>query len=248
MAHILDVPDALGVPDALPVLSRGKHRRPRHGGCFMEIASFLAGERWSDHPACTHPLLAALARHVNDVTGDDARPRLAPLIPSVIGVVGDDPRLDVELARLAAVRALPVTSEERQHVLALALLATEAVDRLLDGGPPDDEIRSPEVRAVLRLAPGAEAWARDFRRRVGGRVPVSVRTFRRFTAPNTVRHAVEGIATSCTQDPERMLYDLLVDAIAVSREVLGRGTVQAPSAEQWDAACRLVGTAPGPRG
>jgi len=29
----------------------------------MEFASYLAGERWSDHPACTHPLLAVLARH-----------------------------------------------------------------------------------------------------------------------------------------------------------------------------------------
>ena len=30
----------------------------------MEFASFLAGERWSDHPACTHPLLAGVARDV----------------------------------------------------------------------------------------------------------------------------------------------------------------------------------------
>ena len=75
------------LPDMLPVLSRGKHRRPSKGGCFMELASFLAGERWSDHPGCTHPLLAALARHVNDLTSDAARPRLAPLIPSVIGLI-----------------------------------------------------------------------------------------------------------------------------------------------------------------
>jgi hypothetical protein len=53
-------------PDLLPVLSRGKHRNPRRGACFMELASFLAGERWSDHPSCTHPLLAEVARNVND--------------------------------------------------------------------------------------------------------------------------------------------------------------------------------------
>ena len=40
-------------PALLPVLSRGKHRNPRKGACFMEFASLLAGERWSDHPACT---------------------------------------------------------------------------------------------------------------------------------------------------------------------------------------------------
>ena len=55
--------DDIRLPQLLPVLSRGKHRNPRKGACFMELASFLAGERWSDHPACTHPLLAALARH-----------------------------------------------------------------------------------------------------------------------------------------------------------------------------------------
>ena len=49
-------------PSVMPILSAGRHRSPRQGACFMEFASYLAGERWSDHPACTHPLLAALAR------------------------------------------------------------------------------------------------------------------------------------------------------------------------------------------
>jgi hypothetical protein len=38
------------LPALLPTLSRGKHRSPRKGACFMEFASLLAGERWSDHP------------------------------------------------------------------------------------------------------------------------------------------------------------------------------------------------------
>ena len=72
-------PDRNAVPDVLPVLSRGKHRNPRKGACFMELASYLAGERWSDHPPCTHALLATVARLVNDFTSDVARPRLAHL-------------------------------------------------------------------------------------------------------------------------------------------------------------------------
>jgi hypothetical protein len=31
-------------PDFVLVLSRGKHRHPRRGACFMEFASYLAGE------------------------------------------------------------------------------------------------------------------------------------------------------------------------------------------------------------
>src|SRR5215472_7764028 len=85
-------------PELVPVLSRGKHRSPRKGACFMELASYLAGERWSDHPACTHPLLAALARDVNDYTSDAGRARLAGLVPSVIGLTGDDLRLGARSA------------------------------------------------------------------------------------------------------------------------------------------------------
>ena len=69
-------------PDLMPVLSRGKHRTARSGGCFMEFASYLAGEAWSDHPSCTHPLSASLARMVNDCSSDTARSRLMPLIPT----------------------------------------------------------------------------------------------------------------------------------------------------------------------
>ena len=35
--------NSFAAPDGVPVLSRGKHRSPRRGACFMEFASFLAG-------------------------------------------------------------------------------------------------------------------------------------------------------------------------------------------------------------
>src|SRR5664280_464897 len=82
-------------PESMPVLSRGRHRNPRRGACFMEMASFMAGESWSDHPACTHPLLAELARLVNDSVSDRLRPRLVPMIPSVIGLTSQDVHVDV---------------------------------------------------------------------------------------------------------------------------------------------------------
>ena len=91
-------------PDLLPILARGKHRNSRKGACFMEMASVLAGEKWSDHPRCTHPLLADLARHVNDATSDDNRHHLALLIPEVVGLTGDDPRVDARIALRCADR------------------------------------------------------------------------------------------------------------------------------------------------
>src|SRR5918999_2235627 len=115
------------LPELLPMLARGKHRSPRKGACFMEFASLLAGERWSDSPACTHPLLAAVARHVNDFTSDPGRPRLAELVPAVIGLTGDDPRIDARIALGSATMALPVVAAERQRVMAVSVLAAERV-------------------------------------------------------------------------------------------------------------------------
>ena len=121
------------LPDMLPVLSRGKRRNPRKGACFMELASYLAGERWSDHPACTHLLLASVARLVNDHTSDEGRPRLAELIPSVIGLTGDDLHIDALVSLRCATIALPVAAADRQRVLAVSVLVCEKVLARLDG-------------------------------------------------------------------------------------------------------------------
>jgi hypothetical protein len=195
------------VPELIPELSRGKHRNPRKGACFMEMVSYLAGERWSDHPTCTHPLLGALARLVNDHTSDAGRGRLVELAPSVIGLTSTDPQVDVRIALRAALTALPVVSEERQRVLAVAVLAAEQVRCELDGQPAG-ELSEPSRRA-LEQVPHATDWARSFNRDMR----TTVKGFHRHGAPNTVRHAVVGIAHACIPDPDAMLRDLLVGAI-----------------------------------
>src|SRR5262245_40458256 len=120
------------VPDGVPVLSRGKHRTPRRGACFMEYASFLAGERWSDHPSCTHPLLAQVARRVNDHIGDDGRQELVPLIPTVVGRLGDD-RTWLALPVVVASGTVLEVPETTQRVLAAGLLG--AVKLGAEAGP-----------------------------------------------------------------------------------------------------------------
>ena len=156
-------------PDILPLLSRGRHRSPRKGACFMELAGFLAGERWSDHPACTHPLLARLARGVNDVTSDDARPRLAPLIPSVIGLTSTDPLWDHAISVVAASAALPLAPEERQRALAVGILTCDrllarAEDRAARSADRPRRIRRQICRRVCRR-PGRRPCARPRRAR-----------------------------------------------------------------------------------
>src|SRR5665647_3590477 len=215
-----------GTPQLMPVLSRGKHRTPRTGGCFMEFASYLAGEAWSDHPACTHPMLASLARMVNDCTSDDARSRLAALIPSVIGLRGGDERVGLLLALRAATSALPVAGEHRQHALAVGILTCERHLGRLEGRPPGDTLSGDTLsgdtaarsRHAFAQAPGTEGWAREFIGSVGLR---SRSRFTPATAESILRVAVQGIAEACIPDADARLYDLLAAAIDDCAGLLG---------------------------
>jgi hypothetical protein len=212
-------PDDRGVgdvPDMMPVLSRGKHRNPKKGACFMELASFLAGEPWSDHPACTHPLLASLARDVNDHVGDYARSRIAVYIPEVIGLNSTDLRVDGWIAREAALAALPVTAAERQGVAAVGLLRCERVLNQLENRPRDHV--DPRTAAALDEVPHARDWARGFTALGWG----SHNSFARRSAPAIVHSAVSGIAVAVHPSSDDILVDLLRRTIEMFQTWVGR--------------------------
>ena len=194
------------IPDGIPVLSRGRHRSPRRGACFMELASVLAGERWSDHPASTHPLLGQLARQVNDVTSDDERQLLAPMIPSVVGRRGDDTTW-LTVAVAVASRVILDVPEPAQRVLAGGLLQAEQL--CADAGPALAATRR-QAQAALALVPGAVAWIE----RLGVRGRINDKTFAKHCAPTMVQCAVEGVVASGGADRDRRLRALLEAGIA----------------------------------
>jgi hypothetical protein len=207
-------------PEGLPILSPGRHRSPRHGACFMEFASYLAGERWSDHPGCTHGTLAQLARMVNDRTSDAARARLTPLVPSVIGLTSDDPLLDVLLAVRAAHAALPIVAEERQRSQAVGLHV--ALDALRERR---DEFAVEAValaRAALRSAPAADEWAIRFIDEIGPALRRPGMTVRQCR--DIVTAAVDGIARACVDDPDDRLVALLTAAVSDTARFVGADT------------------------
>jgi len=220
-------------PDLMPVLSRGKHRSPKKGACFMELASFLAGEPWSDHPQCTHPLLASLARDVNDHVGDPARRRLAPLIPEVIGLNGDDPRVDAWIAREVALAALPVTASERQGVAAVGLMRCERMLNALEGRPKD--YLDPRTSAGLDAVPHARDWARGFTALGWG----NNGSFARRSAPAIVHSAISGIAAAAVPNADDILVELLERTVGLCREWFGHET--APVGEDmWREISRMT--------
>lgn len=193
------------VPDVMPHLSAGRHRNPRRGACFMEFASYLAGERWSDHPSCTDRTLASLARGVNDMVSEDRRDELVTLIPRVVGLRGsDDVGLLVSLR--AAIVALPIVSMERQRVLAAGILS---LCSLLEAkGVPSDAIRT-EAHSVLPEVPDAARWAHTHVRTVSPRYP----HLDTISAELIVATAVVGATRACVPDPDAYLIRMLSLAV-----------------------------------
>ncbi len=78
-------------PAGMPILSRGRHRSPARGACFMEYTSLLAGEPFSDAPGCVDGELAAVMRHANDRLSAPDRWRLLPLLGRSIGLAIPEP-------------------------------------------------------------------------------------------------------------------------------------------------------------
>ncbi len=224
------------VPDLLPVLSRGKHRTPRKGACFMELASFLAGERWTDHPTCTHPLLAEVARQVNDRTTDAGRSRLAQLIPDVIGLTTEDPLADVRIALHCALTALPDVAFDAQRSLAVGVLACER--QLIALSDPHLQAVRRRIARGLDDVPQAGRWAAAFTgRRSLEPQRTSVQHFCRHGAPGIVRIATRSVAVAAIPTPDDRLRTMLAGAIAECR---GRARVPEPAPVPTTAWQRVV--------
>src|SRR5690606_31293718 len=164
-------------------------RRRRHTRFSRDWSSGVCssdlGERWSDAPACTDPSLAGLARMVNDAMSDGARPSLAPLVPSVVGVTGMPPTFAGDLALLAVDHSIRVVAASHQRALAVGTL------RLLDtdGATASPELRT-RARAALRDVPDAHRWAARFL----GRVSVP---HRQSPAHALLEVAVTALAVAC---------------------------------------------------
>ena len=84
----------ISILDQFPI-RRGSHPTREDGLCAMETVAWLAGERHSDDPQCTCPVIASFVRALNDSLPSDAhRARyLRPLVPRLVNTFSGDLRL-----------------------------------------------------------------------------------------------------------------------------------------------------------
>jgi hypothetical protein len=143
------------LPPVQVQLGRGRHATPGGRGCLMELASVLAGETWSDHPATVHPVVAAVARVVNDWVSEQDRARLQQLVPAMIGTATDDIE---SYARLALICSTAALDAERVRSHPEVSAEVESARRMAQRA-----LSAPTGAFVTRLfaaAPKAQRWYR----------------------------------------------------------------------------------------
>lgn len=151
-------------------LERGRHRPGSNRFCLMEAVACLAGEPWSDDPACVSPTIAAVLRHVNDGMTFSELQTLKPFIRRVIGTRTTDADelirawmttdwlvrtfapawLDVAglTAEATSLRALPALTSDDVAAAAMPTI-TAAEERALDASDATKPGARADVRALV---------------------------------------------------------------------------------------------------
>ena len=137
-------------------LNKGGHDDMSDGMCVMEAVSYVAGEPWTDSPACACPVIATFLRNWNDSLPDDERnDLLKDLIPRLVGTRAT-PEIENRRATMAADWLI------REHTpawLRLAGLTTQA-DALANFPEITDFANCPGLMPTLTAvrSDAAAAW------------------------------------------------------------------------------------------
>jgi hypothetical protein len=120
-------------------LAKGRHDSPERGTCVMELASMLAGDRFTDHPRDVCPVIAGFLRSYNDLLPDGQQDELYAYASLVVGTAD---RRSVRLRRARHVLAWGERGHDRPRRR-----------RLLVRLQPWDFVLLPAVQAALRMDP-----------------------------------------------------------------------------------------------
>jgi hypothetical protein len=124
-------------------LSKGKHMGPEDGACVMELASMLASEPFTDHPASVCPVIGSFLRSYNDSIDEKRRQSLYEYASRVVG------SRSTQRTQQARAERLAVWAEEMQRTRRAMFVVRSplrAISRLRK--PPIDAIGNYTVHAI----------------------------------------------------------------------------------------------------
>jgi len=134
-------------------LSKGRHDSPDEGACVMELASMLAGEPFSDHPASVCPVIGSCLRAYNDWIDDDRRQDLYRYAAKVVGMLWPQPD-DLGSRMVQAVARRRRGSHREVLDLIDELLSIRAQRRAPASTPPTMSAIVVPSRAPASTSPG----------------------------------------------------------------------------------------------
>ena len=157
MSQVASIPERLAQVAAITLQSGSHDENAHHAMCVMEAVAYVAGEPWSDAPACACPVITAFMVSWNDSLPDADRTRLlAPLIPLLVGT-RSTPAIEQRRATMAADWLIRVHTPAW---LRLAKLDTQAA--ALEALPEiTDFAQCPSLMGTLNAVrtDAAAAWA-----------------------------------------------------------------------------------------
>ena len=127
-------------------LSRGKHMFPEDGACVMELASMLAGESFTDHPASVCPVIGSFLRAYNDSVDTDRRQDLYACAAKVVGSCSS---AGVQRARADRLAAWALQLRQRRWTRSLLPACLRAIG--VERRPPIDVVGIRAVRSISKV-------------------------------------------------------------------------------------------------
>jgi len=124
-------------------LSKGKHTDPEDGACVMELASMLADEPFTDHPASVCRVIGSFLRAYNDSIDSERRQTLYEYASKVVGSRADARTQQARAARLAEWADEMQRGRRTWSLVRSPLMATCRLHR-----PPIDAIGTYAVHSI----------------------------------------------------------------------------------------------------
>ncbi len=139
-------------------LESGAHRAPDQGMCLLEAVSYVAGEPFSDRPACVSPVLAAFGRSWNDGLDDEERQMLRPYVLRLVDTLASK-KVEERRAWMATDWLVRFCTPQFLRLTPSLVIHAEQLEALPELTSSSAAAKAQPKISAAWAAAGAAAWA-----------------------------------------------------------------------------------------